>query len=85
MVTKFESVVTPLFRERTSKGLADALSEAIGNGSLVEGDLLPHIRDVATTLAVSPSTVSTAWRLLAHAGAIHSDGRRGTVVLARRD
>ena len=84
MVTKFESVVTPLFRERTSKGLADALSEAIGNGSLVEGDLLPPIRDVATTLAVSPSTVSTAWRLLAHAGAIHSDGRRGTVVLARR-
>ena len=84
MVTKFTSVIEPLLTERTSKGLASALSRVIGDGSLDEGALLPPIREVARELAMSPSTVSAAWRLLARAGAIHSNGRHGTVVLARR-
>ena len=84
MVTNFTAVVEPLLTERTSKGLAEALSRAIGEGAIDEGELLPPIRSVAQGLGVSPSTVSAAWRLLARAGAIESDGRRGTVVLARR-
>ena len=70
--------------QRTSRGLANALSEAIGDGSIPEGTKLPSIRSVASGLDLSPSTVSAAWRLLAQAGAVRSDGRRGTVVRAGR-
>jgi DNA-binding transcriptional MocR family regulator len=69
--------------ERTSRGLARAVSSAIGDGTLVEGSKLPPIRAVARSLGLSPSTVSTAWDLLARAGTIRSEGRRGTTVSAR--
>jgi DNA-binding transcriptional MocR family regulator len=70
--------------ERSSRGLARAVSSAIGDGTLTEGSKLPPIRMVARSLGLSPSTVSTAWDLLARAGTIRSDGRRGTTVSARR-
>ena len=68
----------------TAKGLAHAVSAAIRDGLLVAGDRLPPIRTVATQLAVSPTTVSSAWALLARAGAVSTDGRRGTTVLDHR-
>lgn len=83
MVTKVFDELNDRLTERTSKGLANAVSEAIGENALPEGTKLPPIRTVALELGISPSTVSTAWRLLAHAGVIRSDGRRGTVVMAR--
>lgn len=83
MVTKVSQLILGHLAERTSKGLANAVSEAIGAGVLVEGERLPPIRTVAADLDLSPSTVSVAWRLLAGARAIRSDGRRGTVVMAR--
>ncbi|HUX04478.1 MAG TPA: aminotransferase class I/II-fold pyridoxal phosphate-dependent enzyme [Acidimicrobiales bacterium] len=84
MVTKISAVIDIAMLERTSRGVARALSEAIGDGSLVEGSRLPPIRDVAVDLGLSPSTVSAAWRLLAQAGAVRTDGRRGTIVMSRR-
>lgn len=84
MVTNFASVVASRLSERSSKGLANAVSHAIGEGELAEGAVLPPIRRVADELALSPSTVGAAWKLLSRAGAIRSEGRRGTVVLARR-
>lgn len=84
MVTKLTDVIDIERLERTSRGLATALSEAIGDGSLGEGERLPPIRNVAVDLALSPSTVSAAWRLLAQAGAVRTDGRRGTIVMSRR-
>jgi DNA-binding transcriptional MocR family regulator len=84
MVTKILEEIRKRMTPRTSRGLANALSEAIGDGALAEGIRLPPIRTVAMELDLSPSTVSTAWKLLARAGAIRSDGRRGTIVLARR-
>lgn len=65
----------------TAKGLAHAVSAAIRDGELVAGDRLPPIRTVAAELALSPTTVSAAWALLARSGAVHADGRRGTTVL----
>jgi len=44
------------------------------------GTRLPPIREVATQLALSPTTVSAGCSLLARAGAIRTDGRRGTTV-----
>ena len=65
----------------TAKGLAHAVSAAIRDGELAAGDRLPPIRTVAAELALSPTTVSAAWALLARSGAVHTDGRRGTTVL----
>jgi DNA-binding transcriptional MocR family regulator len=83
MVTKIIDLIDEHLSERTSKGLAQALGEAIGDGSITEGLRLPAIRVVADELGLSPSTVSTAWRILSQAGAIRSTGRHGTVVMTR--
>jgi len=64
----------------TSRGLAHAVSRAIRDGALSPGEQLPPIRTVATELGLSPTTVSAAWSLLARAGAIRTDGRRGTTI-----
>ncbi|HEX6056287.1 MAG TPA: GntR family transcriptional regulator, partial [Intrasporangium sp.] len=64
----------------TAKGLAQAVSRAIRDQVLAPGDQLPPIRRVAEELMISPTTVSSAWQLLARSGAIRSDGRRGTTV-----
>lgn len=66
--------------ERTGRGVADAVSAAIRAGELRDGDRLPPIRSLAEELQVSPTTVSAAWSLLARAGTIATDGRRGTRV-----
>lgn len=65
----------------TARGLAAAVSRAIADGALPPGTKLPPIRAVATELALSPTTVSSAWGLLARSGAVRTDGRRGTTVL----
>ncbi|HEX6872272.1 MAG TPA: aminotransferase class I/II-fold pyridoxal phosphate-dependent enzyme [Micromonosporaceae bacterium] len=80
MIDKVKARLT----EPTAKGLAAAVSRAIGDGALLPGGKLPPIRTVATRLSLSPTTVSSAWQLLARSGAIHSDGRRGTVVAQPR-
>ncbi len=69
--------------EATARGLADAVSHAIRDGALADGDKLPPIRTVGRELGLSPTTVSSAWALLARAGTISTDGRRGTVVALR--
>ncbi|KQU65197.1 PLP-dependent aminotransferase family protein [Phycicoccus sp. Root101] len=68
----------------SAKGLAHAVSATIRDGLLVAGDRLPPIRTVAAELALSPTTVSAAWALLARSGTVATDGRRGTTVLDQR-
>lgn len=70
--------------EPTARGLADAVGRAVGAGAVKGGDRLPPIRTVARQLGLSPTTVSSAWSLLARAGTIQTDGRRGTLVTDRR-
>lgn len=65
----------------TARGLATAVSRCIAEGTLTPGTKLPPIRTVAKELALSPTTVSSAWSLLSRSGALHSAGRRGTTVL----
>jgi len=69
--------------EPTARGLARAVSRAIRDGALTPGTKLPPIREVATQLALSPTTVSAGWALLARSGSIRTDGRRGTTVSDR--
>jgi DNA-binding transcriptional MocR family regulator len=66
--------------DRSSKGIALALSAAIDRGVLRPGERLPPIRRVARDLQVAPATISAAWSRLARAGLIETDGRRGTRV-----
>ena len=82
MVTNSGDVIADRLVERTSRGLAAAVSAAVGDGSLADGTRLPPIRRLASDLELSPSTVSAAWRLLAAARVIRADGRRGTVITA---
>jgi DNA-binding transcriptional MocR family regulator len=64
----------------SAKGVARAVSRAVRDGTLPPGTRLPPIRSVAAALALSPTTVSAGWALLARAGTIRTDGRRGTTV-----
>ena len=66
--------------EPSARGLAAAVSRTIRDGALRPGDRLPPIRGLARELALSPTTVSAAWSVLARAGTIRTLGRRGTVV-----
>ena len=68
----------------SARGLAHAVSATIRDGLLIAGDRLPPIRTVAAELALSPTTVSAAWGLLARSGTVTTDGRRGTTVLDQR-
>lgn len=67
--------------EPTARGLAQAVGAAIRDGALPPGVRLPPIRTVAAELALSPTTVSSGWALLARAGSVRTDGRRGTTVV----
>ncbi|WP_026819025.1 PLP-dependent aminotransferase family protein [Arthrobacter castelli] len=66
--------------EPTARGVANAVSRAIREGTLQPGEKLPPIRTVAATLKLSPTTVSAGWSLLARSGSIQTNGRRGTTV-----
>jgi len=66
--------------EPTARGLSQAVATAIRDGVLVPGTKLPPIRTVAAELALSPTTVSAGWALLARSGSVRTDGRRGTTV-----
>jgi DNA-binding transcriptional MocR family regulator len=65
----------------TARDLANAVGRAISDGVLPPGTKLPPIREVATELALSPTTVSAGWALLARSGTIRTDGRRGTTIV----
>ncbi len=74
------SAIEQRLDEPSARGLAQAVAAVIREGGLEPGDRLPPIRTVASELALSPTTVSSAWSQLARAGAVRTDGRRGTTV-----
>ncbi len=75
------SAIEERLDEPSARGLARAVGATIRDGVLSSGDRLPPIRTVAAELALSPTTVSSAWSLLARSGTVRTDGRRGTTVL----
>lgn len=58
-----------------------AIMGAIVDGSLLGGDRLPSIRQLAGDLGLAANTVAKAYRELEADGFVASNGRRGTVVL----
>lgn len=71
--------------EPSARGLAQAVSRRIADGTLPPGRRLPTVRSVAVELGLSPTTVSAAWNLLLRSGAIRTEGRRGTFVGEREN
>ena len=55
---------------------------AITAGTLVKGDPLPPIRQLAHDLEINPATVAKAYQILEKDGIIQTAGRRGTFVHA---
>ena len=62
--------------------LADAIAQAISEGTLAPGDRLPPQRDLAWRLKVTVGTVSRGYQLAASRGHVSGQIGRGTYVLA---
>lgn len=65
---------------RTARRIAATIGRMITAGTLEVGTRLPTVRELSRRLAVSPTTVSEAWRSLAAVGAIETRGRNGSFV-----
>jgi DNA-binding transcriptional MocR family regulator len=66
--------------DRSAKGIATAINREIRSGRLQPGDRLPTVRQLATLLGTSPTTVSEAWQVLGRFGTIDARGRHGSFV-----
>ncbi|MCU1379959.1 MAG: putative transcriptional regulator (GntR-family), partial [Acidimicrobiales bacterium] len=69
--------------DRSARGIAAGVARLVRSGAAKEGERLPTVREMASALGVSPTTVSEAWQALAAAGAIEPRGRSGTFVRAQ--
>ena len=70
----------PVYRQ-----IVNAITSAVANREIGEGDSLPTIRNLAEDLAINPNTVAKAYRELELVGVVASAGRHGTVVTGRRE
>jgi DNA-binding transcriptional MocR family regulator len=64
--------------------IADALARDISNGVLNEGDRLPTLRELATTLNVTPGTISRAYSEAHRRRLVQGEVGRGTYVLNQK-
>lgn len=74
MIDQIGAAVT----NRSADGIARTIAQLAARGAILPGDRLPTVRELARALAVSPSTVGQAWRILATQGVLDTQGRRGT-------
>lgn len=65
---------------RSTSEIVAIMREAIRTGTLPKGTLLPTVRLLAAKIGVNRNTAAAAYRQLADAGLVRSDGRHGTVV-----
>ena len=65
---------------RTAAAIAASIEHSLHTGKKRPGEALPTVRDLATTLGVSPATVYSAYKLLRSRGLVAGHGRRGTRV-----
>jgi DNA-binding transcriptional MocR family regulator len=74
-------VIDDYFVGLASSGeIADAISQAVRNGDLTQGAVLPSIRNLADTIGVSPGTVALAFRTLRERGIVTTaHGRRARI------
>jgi DNA-binding transcriptional MocR family regulator len=67
----------------TAVNIAASVESAVHGGRVKPGDPLPTVRELATELRVSPTTVAAAYKLLQSRGLVSGLGRRGTRITSR--
>jgi len=60
--------------------LIEQIKHALAVGTLLPGDSLPTVRELASELSVAPNTIVKAYNELQHMGLIESRAGKGTVV-----
>jgi DNA-binding transcriptional MocR family regulator len=65
-----------------TEAIARAVERAVAEHAVAPGERLPTVRQLATRLGVSPTTVAAAYRRLAQRGIVTGHGRQGTRVSA---
>jgi len=63
--------------------IAGSVEAAVHAGRLKPGDSLPTVRELAVSLAVSPTTIAAAYKLLQSRGLVSGLGRKGTRITSR--
>jgi GntR family transcriptional regulator len=63
-----------------SQQLVKQVMDALRLGRLRQGDQLPTVREVVSTLAINPNTVLKAYRELEHSGLVGARPGQGTFV-----
>ena len=66
------------------RAVADALRDGISDGTLLPGEKLPPVRDLAWRLQITPGTVARAYTILTDAGLLEAGVGRGTFVAHAR-
>jgi GntR family transcriptional regulator len=61
--------------------LTEQIQHALEVGTLVPGDTLPSVRELASELSIAPNTIVKAYNELQRMGLIESRAGKGTVVL----
>ena len=70
----------PIYEQICSK-----FKELIINGVLREGDKIPSVRDLASSLAINPNTIQKAYKELENEGYIYSQKAKGSFVCGEID
>ncbi|MEG1122902.1 MAG: transcriptional regulator PtsJ [Citrobacter sp.] len=65
---------------KTANEIFDSIRQHVATGTLVPGDTLPPVRELATALNVNRNTVAAAYKRLVTTGLALSQGRNGTVI-----
>ena len=69
----------PVYRQ-----LIDQVRSGIASGSLIAGDQLPTVRQLAVDLAINPNTVMRAYRELEFGGLLETHQGTGTFITKRK-
>jgi len=72
--------ITAAISDPSADGIARGIGALVTNDSLPPGSRLPTVRELASALDISPTTVGDAWQILRRHRIIDTDGRRGSFV-----
>ncbi|MEM1075268.1 MAG: PLP-dependent aminotransferase family protein, partial [Pseudomonadota bacterium] len=62
------------------KAVISSIQSGIESGTLVQGEKLPPVRELAWTLGITPGTVARAYTVLTDSGTLQAEVGRGTFV-----
>ena len=63
----------------------DGLRRLMVTGALAQGEKLPSVRSMASTLAINPNTIQKAYRELEAEGYVYTVAGKGTFVAERKE